>query len=31
MDDADIKALTEHLRSVGCNEDEISQVLDRAS
>ena len=29
MEDEDVKALTEHLSSVGCSKDEISQILIR--
>ena len=29
MDDEDIKALTEHLRSVDCDDEEIAQILER--
>ena len=29
MEDADVKALTEHLCSLGCDEHEIAQILDR--
>ncbi len=29
MDDTDMKALIEHLRELGCSEDEVKQIIGR--